>query len=157
VHHLRTFGCTVHLKHTRPGLKKLDDRSCKCIFIGYEAGYKAYWCYDPVKRRIMMSWDVMFDEAGKWSWDNNEPRCEDCNEPFTIEYVFEIMHALVHGPGTPSPPASPCTPIGSSPPSSPRRGEHHLVSPWNLPWNRWRMILTRTTMMHLFDYVPCTT
>ena len=27
VHYLRTFGCVVHVKDTRPGLKKLDERS----------------------------------------------------------------------------------------------------------------------------------
>jgi hypothetical protein len=27
VGHFRTFGCIAHVKITRPGLKKLDDRS----------------------------------------------------------------------------------------------------------------------------------
>jgi hypothetical protein len=122
VHHLHTFGCLVHVKHTRPGLKKLDDRSCNYIFIRFEAGCKAYRCYDLIERRVMVSRGVVFDEAGKWSWDNNEPRCEDCTEPFTITYVSEIMHAPVHGLGTSSPPASPRAPAGSSPPTSPRGG-----------------------------------
>lgn len=36
VHFLRTFGCVVHVKDTRPGLKKLDDRNRPMIFFGYK-------------------------------------------------------------------------------------------------------------------------
>jgi hypothetical protein len=36
VHHLKTFGCIVFVKNTTPHLKKLEDYSCKIIFIGYE-------------------------------------------------------------------------------------------------------------------------
>jgi hypothetical protein len=52
---------------TRPNLKKLDDRSKKGIFVGYEAGSKAYRCYDPVDQCIIITRDVVFDEAGQWS------------------------------------------------------------------------------------------
>jgi len=38
VQHLRTFGCIAHMKLTTPNLKKLDDRSRRTIFVGYEAG-----------------------------------------------------------------------------------------------------------------------
>jgi hypothetical protein len=64
VHYFRTFGCIAHLKVTQPNLKKLNDRSRKSIFIGYEAGSKAYRCYDPVDQRVIISCDVIFDEAG---------------------------------------------------------------------------------------------
>ena len=50
VHHLRTFGCIAHVKVTSPNLKKLDDRSRRMIFVGYEAGSKAYHVYDPSTR-----------------------------------------------------------------------------------------------------------
>lgn len=41
VEHLRVFGCVAHAKVTKPGLKKLDDRSVAMVFIGYEQGSKA--------------------------------------------------------------------------------------------------------------------
>jgi transposase InsO family protein len=47
VHHLRTFGCIAHVKVTAPNQKKLDDRSRRMIFAGYEAGTKAYRVYEP--------------------------------------------------------------------------------------------------------------
>jgi transposase InsO family protein len=42
VEHLRVFGCVVHVKSTRPFLRKLNDRSTPVVFIGYEQGSKAY-------------------------------------------------------------------------------------------------------------------
>jgi hypothetical protein len=46
VHHLRTFGCIVYVRNTTPHLKKLEDRGCKMIFIGYESGSKVYLAYN---------------------------------------------------------------------------------------------------------------
>jgi hypothetical protein len=42
-----TFGCVVHARETRPGLKKLDDRSRPMIFVGYKPGMKGYRAFDP--------------------------------------------------------------------------------------------------------------
>ena len=64
---MRTFGCVAHVKDTRPGLKKLDDRSTPIIFIGYEVGSKAYRCYNPRTGRVMVSRDVIFDEDASWT------------------------------------------------------------------------------------------
>jgi hypothetical protein len=75
VHYMRTFGCITHLKVTSPRLKKLDAQSWWTVFVGYEAGSKAYRCYDPATRRVIISRDVVFDEARQWRWesDNDEP------------------------------------------------------------------------------------
>ncbi|WVZ81041.1 hypothetical protein U9M48_028468 [Paspalum notatum var. saurae] len=67
VAHLRTFGCIGHVKVTRPNLAKLEDRSKPMVFLGYEAGSKAYQLYDPVERRVHISCDVVFDEAASWA------------------------------------------------------------------------------------------
>jgi hypothetical protein len=63
-HYFRTFGCLVHVKHTRSGLKKLDDRRHKMIFVGYEVGCKAYRCYDLVDQHVVVSRDVVFNKVG---------------------------------------------------------------------------------------------
>ena len=68
VQHLRTFGCIAHMKLTTPNLKKLDDRSRRTIFVGYEAGSKAYRLFDPSTRCIHINRDVVFDEAAQWYW-----------------------------------------------------------------------------------------
>lgn len=62
VQHLRTFGCVVHVKVTKPHPGKLDDRSVPMVFIGYKPGSAAYHCYNPVANRVHVSRDVMFDE-----------------------------------------------------------------------------------------------
>jgi hypothetical protein len=68
VHHLRTFGCIAHVKLNKPNLKKLDDRSKKMIFVGYESGSVAYICYDPNTQRVHISRDVIFEEEASWDW-----------------------------------------------------------------------------------------
>jgi transposase InsO family protein len=68
VHFLRTFGCVGHVKITKPGLKKLDDRSAPMVLLGYEQGSKAYRLYDPVSERVHVSRDVVFDEDAAWDW-----------------------------------------------------------------------------------------
>jgi transposase InsO family protein len=68
VHFLRVFGCRAYAKETRPGLKKLEDRSKPMVMIGYEEGSKAYRLYDPAKQRLVVSRDVIFDEGASWNW-----------------------------------------------------------------------------------------
>jgi len=60
---MRTFGCVAHAKNTKPGLGKLEDRSTKMVFLGYEEGSKAYRLYDPASGKVVVSRDVVFDEA----------------------------------------------------------------------------------------------
>ena len=61
VSHLRVFGSVVFVK-TTGRLSKLEDRSKCMVFLGYEAGSKAYRCLDPVTFKIHISRDVIFDE-----------------------------------------------------------------------------------------------
>jgi hypothetical protein len=48
VHHLRPFRCIVYVRNEIPHLKKLEDRSRKMIFVGYDSGSKVYRPYDPI-------------------------------------------------------------------------------------------------------------
>ena len=61
VSHLRIFGFVIFFK-TTGRLSKLEDRSKCMVFMGYEAGSKAYRCLDPVTFKIHISRDVIFDE-----------------------------------------------------------------------------------------------
>jgi hypothetical protein len=61
VHHLRTFGCVVHVKVVKSNLKKLKDRSKAMIFVGYELGSATYRCYDPHTKCVHIGRDVVFD------------------------------------------------------------------------------------------------
>lgn len=60
--HLRIFGsiCFSHIPHGKRG--KLEDKSEKCILVGYSENSKAYKLYNPINKRIIISRDVIFDE-----------------------------------------------------------------------------------------------
>lgn len=90
VHHLRTFGCTAHVKKLGPGQHKLADRSTPGIFVGYEEGAKAYRVYDPVGERIYVTRDVAFEERRAWSWDTAKDAHKlSAPSTFIIEYTIE--------------------------------------------------------------------
>ena len=68
VHYFRVFGCVAYAKETKPGLKKLEDRSRAMVMLGYEPGTKAYRLFDPIKKRVHVTRDVVFDEGKAWDW-----------------------------------------------------------------------------------------
>lgn len=74
VHHLRTFGCLVHVKVTGGQVKKLDDRSIEMVLFGYEKGSKAYRVYNPVTRKVVVTRDAVFEEdkPGPWSFNSEQ-------------------------------------------------------------------------------------
>jgi len=50
----------VHVPDERR--RKLDPKVEKCIFIGYAQNRKAYKCYNPNTRHVVILRDVVFDE-----------------------------------------------------------------------------------------------
>jgi len=50
--HLKIFGCEAFYipKENRT---KLDDKSMKCIFLGYVDGELVYWLWDLVKNKVI--------------------------------------------------------------------------------------------------------
>jgi hypothetical protein len=125
VQHLRTFECVVHVKDTTPNLKKLDDRSRRMIFIGYEPGSKAFRAYDPLTRKVHVTRDAIFDEQAQWDWAQGGERGEDANtDTFSVEMeytttVLDEPAAVLPGgsPGLASPASSPSPPPQWSSPS----------------------------------------
>jgi hypothetical protein len=70
VHHLKTFGCIVYVRNTKPHLKKLDDRGRKMIFIGYEEQKPTGLMIQSPRRSQLL--DVVFDEDAQWDWSSSE-------------------------------------------------------------------------------------
>jgi hypothetical protein len=94
VHHLHTFGCIAYAKNTKPHLSKLEDKGHKMIFVGYEKGTKAYGVYDPLRQRVHIIRDVVFDEAAQWDWGKGDGAETTRSGNFSIEY-------MVYSTGTP--------------------------------------------------------
>jgi len=97
VSYLKTFGCIGHVKKVKPGLAKLDDRSVKAVFLGYESGTKAYRLYDPVRGKVLVSRDVVFDEAAAWRWE--EAEAGGGRGDGGIRDSFTVEHLVIHGHG----------------------------------------------------------
>jgi hypothetical protein len=49
-----------------PKRTKLDDKSKKYIFIGYNEKSKVYKLYDPIEKKSMVSRDVEVNEEPRW-------------------------------------------------------------------------------------------
>ena len=62
VNHFRIFGSVAYALIPAQHRTKLDDKSVKCIFVGYSIESKGFRLYDPVTRRITISRDVVFAE-----------------------------------------------------------------------------------------------
>jgi hypothetical protein len=62
VGHLRVFGCKAYAHVPKDERGKLDSKSKQCIFVGYGEEARGYRLYDPIKKRICLSRDVLFNE-----------------------------------------------------------------------------------------------
>ena len=59
---LRVFGCVCFVLLQDHERKKLQSCSHLCCFLGYGIGQKGYRCYDPIRKRLRVSWHVVFWE-----------------------------------------------------------------------------------------------
>ena len=63
IDHLRTIGCIAYTSIPKNNRKsKLDEVSKKLVFVGYTPSSTSYRMFDPVKKQIIISHDVKFDE-----------------------------------------------------------------------------------------------
>ena len=59
---LRVFGCVCFVLLHDHERNKLLSHSRLCCFLGYGIGQKGYRCYDPISKRLRVSWHVVFWE-----------------------------------------------------------------------------------------------
>eukprot|EP01018_Ginkgo_biloba_P035629 Gb_34551 [translate_table: standard] len=62
VEHLKVFGCEAFTHVPKKKRSKLDNKSVKCIFVGYYDGVKGYRLYIPWEKRHTVSCDLIFKE-----------------------------------------------------------------------------------------------
>jgi hypothetical protein len=60
---LKIFGCDVYSLIPKYQCSKLDSRSKKYIFVGYDDVVKRYILWDPTSHKIIISRVVVFDES----------------------------------------------------------------------------------------------
>lgn len=74
VSHLKLFGCIAYALvyfHS-----KLDEKSEKCIFIGYCHQTKAYRLSNPISAKVIISRNVVFNEEASWEWNDNKEQIQ---------------------------------------------------------------------------------
>lgn len=114
ISHLRVFGSVAYAHVPDQKRTKLDDKSEKLIFVGYDSSSKGYKLYNPQTRKVISSRDVVFDEEATWDW--NVPPEENYN---FLPYPYgdtsrSEEHLEIAEPSTP--------------PSSPTRGGQETPS-----------------------------
>jgi Reverse transcriptase (RNA-dependent DNA polymerase) len=56
---------------------KLDDKSLKLTFVGYDERSKAYKLFDPTNKRMYICRDVQVNEEAMWDWSTMMEICHE--------------------------------------------------------------------------------
>lgn len=72
VSHFRIFGCIIFALIPSQKLQKLDEKSEKCVFVGYCPESKAYRLFNPIISKIIVNRDMIFHENSWWAWDTSK-------------------------------------------------------------------------------------
>jgi len=87
--HLKIFGSTCYMHIPKEKRRKLDNKSKRCIFVGYSDYAKAYRLYDEETNDIIISRDVKFDETQRietsQTYKGKEKVCEEEENTSIIE------------------------------------------------------------------------
>ena len=83
-------------------MSKLTDRAIPSVFLGYEPGTKGYRIYDPVKKQLMVSCDLVFDEERPWNWGGKAGSTDEVAALAVVPDTFTVQgyddDATAHGP-----------------------------------------------------------
>ena len=101
VSHLRVFGSLAYVHVPIQRRCKLDDKSEKHAFVGYDKQSKGYKLYNPNTRKVIVRRDVEFDEEGLWDWNINN------NEGYEFLLIINEGEEACHTSEDVRPPSSP--------------------------------------------------
>lgn len=60
---IRVFGCRVWINIMKDKRKSFQPKAIRAIYIGIPSDFKAWKCYDPASKKIVISRDVTFNES----------------------------------------------------------------------------------------------
>jgi hypothetical protein len=60
ISHLRIFRCVAYAHVPEQMMRKLDEKSEKCVFFGYSEDSEAYRLYNPITKKYVIIRDVYF-------------------------------------------------------------------------------------------------
>lgn len=70
--HLKVFGSVFYVHIPSQKRSKLDEKSEKGIFIGYDSKSKGYRIYNLNTEKVIVSRDVEVDEDAIWNWEEGK-------------------------------------------------------------------------------------
>ncbi|KAG8928182.1 hypothetical protein FRC01_006358, partial [Tulasnella sp. 417] len=117
---LRVFGCRAYVHVQKEKRKDAKWHTQRCIYLGFEDGYKGFKCYNPETNQFVISRDVVFDEDDfpGIPWTDED----EAFVPISGGY-YPVPDAPAPAPGplppAPPPPAPPAPPAPSPPSSTP--------------------------------------
>ena len=86
---LKIFGCPTYVHMQNGERSKLDLKSRKCVFLGFEKSVKDYRLWDPISKKTVTSRDVIFDETFMLK-QNEAETCDDSpQEKLTVEVELD--------------------------------------------------------------------
>ena len=89
IKHLICFVYDAYVHVPREKRRKLDNKDDKCIFIGYKYGMKGCKLWNPITKKTIYSWYVVFREV------KDVPRQEVTpmeKEPEKMEFELEMKN-----------------------------------------------------------------
>ena len=101
VTHLRVFGCVAYAKIPDARRTKLDDKSEKCIFVGYGDRRMGYKLYNPITKKVIISRDVIFKKDKTWEWKEDQEEIKWINTDLILEDEVEVPTVLDEDPRVP--------------------------------------------------------
>ena len=86
---LKIFGCPAYMRVQSGKHSKLDSKSRKYVFLGFEKGVKGYRLWDPISKKTVTSRDVIFDEAFMLKQNEAETCDNSPQEKLTVEVELD--------------------------------------------------------------------
>lgn len=83
VSHFKIFGSVAYAHVPDQQRTKLEDKSKRYIFIGYDEKTKGYKLLDPISKKVVVSRDVRVNEASEWDWNNSTQTIIEVGESST--------------------------------------------------------------------------
>ncbi|KAL6315970.1 hypothetical protein AAG906_014895 [Vitis piasezkii] len=89
---LKIFGCPAYA-HVDNG--KLEPKSIKCVFLGYESNVKGYNLWYPETKKIILSRDVIFYETTMLHDSSSRDSCDKEQHKSRTQVEFEIRSGSI--------------------------------------------------------------
>jgi hypothetical protein len=95
VAHMKVFGCIAYAHVSKENIRKMDDKSVKCIFIGYSTETRSYRLFDPQAKKVIISKDVVFDEQGIYQSELVQLKLKEGIVTIDGEFLFQHVAIVI--------------------------------------------------------------